>query len=66
MRRIVGDADRDTFIAGRTDSDAIDPAVSAILAEWISSRGECDAARDNVTDLQAAKFASIIDLLAGP
>ena len=56
--RIVGNADDDILIAGTTDFDAYESALSAILAEWTSGRSYAQRTANITGNGTGASFAA--------
>jgi Ca2+-binding RTX toxin-like protein len=56
--RMVGNADDDILIAGTTDFDANDAALSAILAEWTSSRSYSERTANITGNGSGGSFAA--------
>ncbi|MFO0953958.1 MAG: choice-of-anchor Q domain-containing protein, partial [Isosphaeraceae bacterium] len=56
--RIVGNAGDDLIIAGYTSFDAIDSALSAVMAEWTANRSYADRVNNLRGDATSPAFAS--------
>jgi hypothetical protein len=55
--RMIGNADDDILIAGRTSHDAKEAALRSILAEWTSSRSYSDRVANLTGNVNGNNFA---------